>query len=803
MPTKTKSQPSRRRADDARTEEHLSIIGKPNVKIDAMAKVTGETIFADDMALPRMLFCKMKRSPHPHARILSVDTSKAEAMPGVVATLVGSERPISFGILPVSQDEHVLAIDKVRFVGDPVAAVAAVDEQTADVALRKIEVGYEVLPSYMSIEEALEKEGEPIHEGEKFDGNVQKAVSLAFGDLDEGFAEADVVREGTYFFEGNTHLAMEQHVALAAFGPDGKLTLWSSTQTPHYVHRAMAKVLEMPPSHIRVVACPNGGGFGGKSDPFNHEMVVAKLSMKTRRPVKVTLTREEVFYCHRGRHPVKMWVKAGVKKDGTDHCTSLPLFPGRRSLRQLRRGKPLLHGCTSDGDLQGEALQVRGTACLHQQAALRPQARPRDPSAAVRHRVSPGQDCGRDRQEPARFSRRAGRRAVLRHRQSSAHPHRGSEGLLRASGGALRLSEQARAAPLRSRHRARGLELHHGRRASYLLEQTPPQRGPAEDRSRRRRDRLLRVDGHRAGLGLGPRLHRGGGARRRNTVDGVQINGASGGAANNVVENNYIGVDVNGTAPLANLSTGVAVFGNNTNNVIGGTAANAGNVISGNDNNGVGISGAGTTGTRVEANRIGTNAAGTAAIPNLRGIEMLSSTSGNTIGGTAANAGNVISGNSNHGIFINGANTNTIQRNRIGTDAAGTADLGNAIHGIEVSNGSSGNLIGGAPADGNVISGNDVNGVNIINGGTSANRVAGNIVGLDSAGSADLGNTLVGVAVGVGATGNIIGEPGGRNIISGNDQHGVRIVDGGTNSNLVQLNYIGTTEAPARGPTTT
>ena len=110
---------------------------------------------------------------------------------------------------------------------------------------------------------------------------------------------------------------MEQHSAVAAYGPDGKLTLWSATQTPHYVHRAVAKVLEMPPAHVRVIACPNGGGFGGKSDPFSHEIVVCKLSMKTGRPVKITLTREEVFYCHRGRHPVRMWVKTGLKKDGS------------------------------------------------------------------------------------------------------------------------------------------------------------------------------------------------------------------------------------------------------------------------------------------------------------------------------------------------------------------------------------------------------------------------------------------------------------------------------------------------------
>jgi len=141
-------------------------------------------------------------------------------------------------------------------------------------------------------------------------------VSLEFGNVDEGFAEADLIREDTFFYEGNTHLPLEQHAAVGNFDPDNKLTLWSSTQTPHYVHRALAKVLELPASHIRVIATPNGGGFGGKSDPFNHEVVVCKLSMMTGRPVKVTLTREEVFYCHRGRHPVLMHIKTGVKKDG-------------------------------------------------------------------------------------------------------------------------------------------------------------------------------------------------------------------------------------------------------------------------------------------------------------------------------------------------------------------------------------------------------------------------------------------------------------------------------------------------------
>src|SRR5262245_60892646 len=263
-----------------------------------------------------MLYAKLLRSPHPHARIRRVDVGRAAALPGVHATLVGAELPIPFGILPVSQDEHALCLDKVRFVGDPVAAVAAVDEETAEAACRLIEVEYDVLAASMSIDEALANADARIHDYGPH-GNVHKEVAYDFGDVAAGFAEAEHVREDTFFFEGNTHLPMEQHAAVAAYGPDGKLTLWSSTQTPHYVHRAVSKVLEMSPAHVRIVACPNGGGFGGKSDPFGHEIVVAKLSQKTGRPVKITLTREEVFYCHRGRHPVKMWVKTGLRKDGS------------------------------------------------------------------------------------------------------------------------------------------------------------------------------------------------------------------------------------------------------------------------------------------------------------------------------------------------------------------------------------------------------------------------------------------------------------------------------------------------------
>src|SRR5882724_10213924 len=295
--------------------KRLKVVGKPFRKVDARAKCTGQTKFADDIVLPRMLYCKILRTHLPHAVIKNIDISKAIALPGLLAVITGKDLPIPYGILPVSQDEHALCIDKVRFIGDPVAAVAAIDEDTAFDAMNLIEVEYEPLNTISSIEEAILIDEPRIHEyGDE--GNIHKKVSLEFGNVEEGFAEADLIREDTFFYEGNTHLPMEQHAAVGNFDADKKLTLWSSTQTPHYVHRALAKVLEMPASHIRVIATPNGGGFGGKSDPFNHEVVVCKLSMITGRPVKATLTREEVFYCHRGRHPVLMRIKTGVKKDG-------------------------------------------------------------------------------------------------------------------------------------------------------------------------------------------------------------------------------------------------------------------------------------------------------------------------------------------------------------------------------------------------------------------------------------------------------------------------------------------------------
>ena len=293
----------------------MKVLGKPRRRVDGRSKVTGQTRFADDVVLPRMLHTKLLRSPHAHATILSVDFSKAKAYPGVHLVLTGKDFPVPFGILPVTQDEYPLAPEHVRYVGDPVAAVIARDEQTATEALDLIEVKYEILQTISNPEEALKNPEPRIHAYSEL-GNIHRLQAFEFGDAESAIEESAHVFEDLFFYEGNTHLPIEQHAAVAQVDGEGKLTLWSSTQVPHYVHRCLARVLHKPAAHIRVIATPNGGGFGGKCDVCNHEMVVAKAAVMLGRPVKICLNREEVFYMHRGRHPVLMKMKTGVTKDG-------------------------------------------------------------------------------------------------------------------------------------------------------------------------------------------------------------------------------------------------------------------------------------------------------------------------------------------------------------------------------------------------------------------------------------------------------------------------------------------------------
>ena len=297
----------------------FSTIGRRMRKVDGLAKASGRARYADDIQLPGMLHGKILRSPHPHARITSIDATAAERLEGVHAVVTGRDMPIPYGIIPWTPDEHALCVDRVRYVGDGVAAVAAVDEETANQALELVEVVYEELPAYFTPQEAVAAESGPfVHEPRKpgRNGNITKVVRLEFGDVDVGLEDSAVVVEGDYFFEGTTHTPIEPHCAIGMAERGGRLTVWSATQVPHYLHRELARVLELDPALVRVVQPPVGGAFGGKSEPFDLEFCVAKLAMKTGRPVKILYTREEVFYAHRGRHPFHMRYRTGADADG-------------------------------------------------------------------------------------------------------------------------------------------------------------------------------------------------------------------------------------------------------------------------------------------------------------------------------------------------------------------------------------------------------------------------------------------------------------------------------------------------------
>lgn len=297
-----------------------TLIGTNMRKVEGLLKSTGRAVYADDIALPGMLHGKILRSPHPHARIISIDTSKAEALEGVHGVITGQDMPTTYGIIPWTPDEYPLCVDRVRYIGDGVAAVAAIDEDTAIRALDLIDVEYEELAAYHDPHSAVEADGSQpyIHDARKegWNGNVTKMVHLEFGEVEEGLDNADVVVEGDYFFEGTSHTPIEPHCAIGEWDGVSRLTVWSATQVPHYLHRELARVLELDQANVRVLQPLVGGAFGGKSEPFDLEFCVGKLAMITGRPVKILYTREEVFYAHRGRHPFHMSYRTGATSDG-------------------------------------------------------------------------------------------------------------------------------------------------------------------------------------------------------------------------------------------------------------------------------------------------------------------------------------------------------------------------------------------------------------------------------------------------------------------------------------------------------
>src|SRR5438874_3836234 len=298
----------------------FSIIGKPIAMVDAAGKTSGAGKYTDDLSLPGMLVGKILHSPHPHARIERIDTSKAEQLDGVIAVAIGADAPNTYGILPVGHDEHALAVDKVRYVGDNIACVAAIDEATAEKALELIDVEYELLPAYFDPEESMNAERDLIHNNKPH--NLDKDYHDGFGDPEKGFAEAHNIAEGRFIANEVSHAAMEPHSTLASFDLDsqtgklGRLTVWSSTQVPYYLQHKLSLVLEMPMSQIRVIKPLVGGGFGGKSEVIPLEIIAAVAARKAKRPVKITYTREEVFWAHRGRPRTIIDLKTGVKNDG-------------------------------------------------------------------------------------------------------------------------------------------------------------------------------------------------------------------------------------------------------------------------------------------------------------------------------------------------------------------------------------------------------------------------------------------------------------------------------------------------------
>jgi len=296
--------------------KQFDVIGKRFPRKDAPAKATGQAQFVDDMVFPDMLWGAILQSPHAHARVLNVDTSKAQALPGVKAVITAKDVPgTKYGVSPARYDETVFAIDKVRYVGDEIAAVAAVDLETALEAVSLIEVEYEPLPALLTPQEAL-AEGAPwIHD--EFPGNIGGEVHQEFGDVEKALAQCDIIRTDTFQSKRQDGGAIEPHAAIAVYDLDGRLTLHSATQVPHYVQRTLAMVTGLPISKVRVIKPYVGGGFGPKSEATPLDLCSSFLAMATGRPVKMLYTREQVFLHGRARHGYFHEMTLGVKKDGT------------------------------------------------------------------------------------------------------------------------------------------------------------------------------------------------------------------------------------------------------------------------------------------------------------------------------------------------------------------------------------------------------------------------------------------------------------------------------------------------------
>jgi CO/xanthine dehydrogenase Mo-binding subunit len=298
----------------AQNDKDYAVIGKSRPRLDAKDKVTGSLKYIADMECLDALHGKVLRSPHPHALIRKIDTSKAEALPGMVAVMTAKDLPGRNGWGAIVPDQPVICGDKVRYVGDAVALVAAVDENTAIKALSLITVDYEELPAVFSPLDALKSDAPKIHES----GNLITTSRVVKGDAEQGFREADVVLERTFVLPFLEHAYLEPDVALAIPGGDGSMTVMAPMQAPFTTRRNVAPVLGIPINRVRCMVTPLGGGFGGKEDsPIDTCVRAAVLAWKTGKPVRIEYTREEIMLSTCKRHPMIIKCKFGAKKDGT------------------------------------------------------------------------------------------------------------------------------------------------------------------------------------------------------------------------------------------------------------------------------------------------------------------------------------------------------------------------------------------------------------------------------------------------------------------------------------------------------
>jgi 4-hydroxybenzoyl-CoA reductase alpha subunit len=294
----------------------FSVIGERLPRVDAKEKVTGEAKYAADYALPDMLWCKLVRSPYPHARILSIDTSRAESLAGVKAVVTGKDfGGWTWGWMRATRDESPLAVDKVRYMAEAVAGVAAIDEDVAEEACELIEVDYEELPGVFDPEEAM-KDGAPkVHD--YVENNISVEYHWNFGDVEKAFAESHLVREDRFRTSRATHGYLEPPAILAYYDPSGYITVWAAKQSPYFHYRHLAACFKLPLSRVRVVQPFIGGGFGGtKNDSLAGDFCAVLLSKLTGRPVKYVETMEEELATSRRRHPMIVYSKMGVDREG-------------------------------------------------------------------------------------------------------------------------------------------------------------------------------------------------------------------------------------------------------------------------------------------------------------------------------------------------------------------------------------------------------------------------------------------------------------------------------------------------------